>query len=75
MKHRRACDYRKVLDLETLVCTRGRDFPIAQIAQRLRCPRCGCRNVSVLFGPPKTPQLNAVAAVQSYGQWRMNRDE
>ena len=48
MKHKRACGYRKYLDLETLVCTRGRDFPIARIAERLRCPRCGCRQVSVM---------------------------
>ena len=26
MKHRRSCDYRKYLDLETLVCTRGGTF-------------------------------------------------
>jgi len=45
MKHKRACGYRKYLDLETLVCTRGRDFPIARIAERLRCPTCGCRQV------------------------------
>jgi hypothetical protein len=30
LKHKRACGYRKSLDLETLVCTRGRDFPIAR---------------------------------------------
>jgi hypothetical protein len=62
MKHKRACGYRKYLDLETLVCTRGRDFPIARIAERLRCPTCGCRQVAVMFSPPKTPQLNAAAA-------------
>jgi len=62
MKHRRECGYRKYLDLETLVCTRGRDFPIARIAERLRCPRCGCRDISVMFSPPKTPQLRAAAA-------------
>jgi hypothetical protein len=62
LKRKRRCDYRKYLDLETLVCTRGRDFPIARVAERLRCPRCGCREVSVMFSPPKTPQLNAAAA-------------
>jgi hypothetical protein len=61
MKHKRACGYRKYLDLETLVCTRGRDFPIARIAERLRCPRCGCREMSVMFSPPSSPQLNALA--------------
>jgi hypothetical protein len=62
MKHKRACAYRKYLDLETLVCTRGRDFPIARIADRLRCPRCGCRHMSVMFSPPKNPQLATAAA-------------
>ena len=73
MKHRRSCDYRKYLDLETLVCTRGRDFPIARIAERLRCPRCGCRDMSVMFSPPKNPQIDAMAA-RPYRQWRMARD-
>src|ERR1700754_200464 len=73
MKHRRSCDYRKYLDLETLVCTRGRDFPIARIAERLRCPRCGCRNVSVMFNPPGNPQLDAVAAARPFRDWRTFR--
>ena len=63
LKHKCRCDYRKYLDLETLVCTRGRDFPIARVAERLRCPRCGCREVSVMFSPPKTPQRAASAAL------------
>jgi len=52
LKHKRRCGYRKFLDMETLVCTRGRDFPLARIAERLRCPRCGCRGISVMFSPP-----------------------
>ncbi|RVJ38498.1 hypothetical protein CN180_22190 [Sinorhizobium medicae] len=36
----------------TLVATRGRDFPMAMLASRLRCPRCGSRMVSVVFMPP-----------------------
>jgi hypothetical protein len=54
LKHKRECGYRADLDMETLVCTRGRDFPLAWLATRLRCPRCGCRRVSVLFGPPSS---------------------
>jgi hypothetical protein len=69
MKHRQECGYRKYLDLETLVSTRGRDFPIARIAERLRCPRCGCRNISVMFNPPGRPQIDAVASA------RLERDE
>jgi hypothetical protein len=52
LKHGRSCGYRAELDMRTLVCTRGRDFPLARIAERLRCPRCGCRRVAVMFGPP-----------------------
>ena len=58
LKHKRECGLRLTLDLQTLVCTRGRDFPFARIADRLRCPRCGCRRVAVIFGPPKTPQAS-----------------
>ena len=42
LKHGRACDFRTELDLQTLVCTRGRGFPLALLASRLKCPRCGC---------------------------------
>ena len=71
LKHRRSCDYRAELDLQTLVCTRGRDFPLARIAQRLRCPRCGCRDVTVMFVAPTTHGVNAAAVpARSYG-WRV----
>jgi len=69
MKHKPACGYRKDLDLETLVCTRGRAFPIARIADRLRCPRCGCKDMTVMFSAPKTPQANAASA-RRYTDWR-----
>ena|SRR5581483_11667729 len=74
LKHKRACDYRKSLDLETLVCTRGCAFPLAHIAERLRCPRCGCRRVSVMFGPPSTHKANAAAAA-ILPRDRLYRDE
>jgi hypothetical protein len=60
LKHRRDCNFRRELDLETLVCTRGRAFPLGRLAERLRCPRCGCRRVAVMFGPPGG--IGAVAA-------------
>lgn len=57
LKHKRRCDYRVTLDLQTLVCTRGRAFPMARLAERLRCPRCGCREVAVMFSaPPQADQ-------------------
>jgi len=49
----RECNYRKDLDMETLVWTRGRDFPLSRLESRLRSPRCGSRNVVVLYHPPR----------------------
>ena len=31
LKHKRRCDYRAELDMQTLVCTRGRDFPLPEL--------------------------------------------
>lgn len=47
----RECVYSAELDMKTLVCTRGRDFPLCDLSQRLRCPRCGSRRVTVMFTP------------------------
>jgi hypothetical protein len=41
----RRCVYHKQLDLETLVATRGPNFPIS----RLMCQACGNRRVTVVF--------------------------
>lgn len=54
----RECTYRRELDLETLVCTRGRAFPLSSLESRLRCPRCGNRRMIVMFETP--PQAAAV---------------
>jgi len=48
----RRCVYRKQLDLDTLVCTRGPNFPLSRLESRLMCPSCGSRNVTVVFEPP-----------------------
>jgi hypothetical protein len=48
----RRCTYRKQLDLETLVATRGPNFPLSRLESRLMCPACGSRQVTVLFEPP-----------------------
>lgn len=40
------------LDLKTLLWTRGRDFPLAMLPERLKCPACGCRRVFVVFSMP-----------------------
>jgi hypothetical protein len=59
LKHKRECGFRAELDMQTLVCTRGRGFPLARLADRLRCPRCGCRQVVVIFEPPATREVVA----------------
>ena len=51
-KSSRECIYQKELDMETLVWTRGRAFPLPRLESRLRCPRCGSRQIVVLFEPP-----------------------
>jgi hypothetical protein len=51
-KSSRECVYRNELDMETLVWTRGRGFPLSRLESRLRCPRCGSRDVVVLYETP-----------------------
>ena len=45
----RRCVYRKQLDLETLVATRGANFPISRLESRLMCHACGNHRVTVVF--------------------------
>jgi hypothetical protein len=51
-KSRRECTYRKKLDMETLVWTRGRAFPVSRLESHLRCPQCGSWQIVVLFELP-----------------------
>lgn len=46
------CRYQAELSLETLVWTRGPNMPLAALGERMMCPRCGSRRVSVIFEPP-----------------------
>ena len=55
MHRHRECIYRAELDMETLVWTRGRDFPLSRLESRLKCPRCGSRQVALLFTVPSVP--------------------
>lgn len=60
MKRVRECVYGGELDLQTLVWTRGRDFPLARLESRLKCPRCGSRQVRLAFSvPPSSRQMRA----------------
>ena len=47
LKSVRACGRRHELELHTLVWTRGRAFPISMLSSRMRCPKCGSREVAV----------------------------
>src|SRR5277367_3172140 len=53
----RRCVYRRQLDLETLVVTRGPNFPLSRLEGRLMCPACGSRQVTVVFEPPSNAQV------------------
>jgi hypothetical protein len=56
-KSSRECIYRKELDMETLVCTRGRAFPLSRLESRLRCPKCGSRRIVIIFTVPAQPAV------------------
>lgn len=56
MKRIAECRYGGDLDLPSLVWTRGRDFPLSRLESRLKCPRCGARQVTVLFDVPTVPR-------------------
>ena len=58
-KSMRRCVYRKQLDLDTLVCTRGPNFPLSRLETRLVCPACGGRSVTVVFEPPSNRQVGS----------------
>ena len=50
-----ACRFETDLCLKTLVATRGRLFPLARLASRIRCPNCGDLGVSLAFDVPGAP--------------------
>lgn len=52
MVKRDRCAFECELDMQTLVCTRGRGFPLARLASRLRCPNCGETEIQILFDIP-----------------------
>ena len=51
-RSRAKCRYQAELSIETLVWTRGRNMPLAGLRERMMCPRCGNRRVSLNFDPP-----------------------
>jgi hypothetical protein len=61
IKSMRKCIYRKQLDLDTLVATRGPNFPLGRLESRLICPACGSRKITVVFEPPSNRQASGGA--------------
>jgi hypothetical protein len=59
MKSIRECIHNYELDVETLLWTRGRNFPIDRLASRLMCPRCNSRKVRVEIFTPVDGRLIA----------------
>jgi hypothetical protein len=59
------CGFDATLSMETLVATRGRRFPLARLAQRLRCPNCGGERIQVAFDIP-SGALPAFVAASPY---------
>ena len=53
LKSIRSCTAYVEIDLATLIWTRGRNFPIARLDTRMKCPVCGSRRVMVAFEPPE----------------------
>ena len=62
MKSIRECVYRGELNLTTLVWTRGLNFPLSNLATRLKSPRCGSRRVRLVYSVPKEPVTNRAVA-------------
>ena len=50
------CDTTAELDMKTLVWTRG-DIPLGLLRLRLKCPKCGNRDIAVFFDVPNLPQV------------------
>jgi len=62
MKRKRECVAGAKLDLETLMWTRGRNFPISRLESRMKCPSCGSRQVMIMFDIPPNNQLMRASA-------------
>lgn len=61
MKRRRECVAGAKLDMQTLLWTRGRDFPLSRLESRMKCPSCGSRRVTIMFDVPPNNQVMRAA--------------
>jgi hypothetical protein len=55
-----------VVDLRTLVMTRGLSFPLSDLASRLKCPACASRKMRLIYSVPGKPHA-AEASRRNYG--------
>ena len=55
----RRCVYRKQLDLETLVCTRGPNFLALKAGGEIDVPGLWKQKVTVVFEPPTNAQVGS----------------
>lgn len=63
LKSVRACGWKYELEVMTLMCTRGRDFPVSMLSSRMRCPMCGSRSVYVALSFPGQPNAEAARRI------------
>src|ERR1700729_1556635 len=56
----RKCHYMRELNIEMLVWTRGGKMPISDLKDRMMCPQCGGRRISIIFDPKPTLGAQAV---------------
>ncbi|TGQ83748.1 hypothetical protein EN794_053425 [Mesorhizobium sp. M00.F.Ca.ET.151.01.1.1] len=59
LKTIRECNNRYELAVYSMLWTRGRDFPLSRLSQRLLCPKCGSRLVAVGISMPSNSSTAA----------------
>ena len=52
LKSVRSCGEQHELDVRTMLWTRGKAFPILMLSSRMRCPKCGTREVVITVSLP-----------------------
>lgn len=51
-KDTRDCTFTCDLDMNTLVMSKGPNFPLEMLQVRMICPRCGGRDIAIMYQPP-----------------------
>ncbi len=67
------CINRYELDMATLLWTRGPNFPLSRLAERMMCTRCGSRQVPILFDAPRHSDSIRIAVLR--GQYARARPD